>query len=424
MIINFNSAESDADQISAENLLYVMALRSVVIFSLIAGLWIGKSKLGIGLPLEPILGAIGMFVLVNVFRMLRMSAVPQWELCVELVLDITALSAVLYFAGGISNPFVSFYLVLIAVGAMLLPGHYSWTIAALALACYSSLMFFYRPMIHRHDPSANGNPAFDLHIVGAGATFALSALIIAILLVRMTTSLRERERRLAAAREENLRNERIVALGAFAAGAAHELGTPLSTIAVIAKELERRSDESPQVQEMLQTLRTQVNLCKNYLTELTANAGADRMESCSLRAASDFLSETLSDWQAMRPDAKVEFVGPSLKPAPNIIAEPTLKQALISVLNNAADVSPRAIEVRADWNGGKFSVDILDRGPGLSDHDLARVGQTTFSTKPAQQGLGVGLYLARAALERFGGSLTISNRSGGGVHASVLIPTS
>ena len=411
-----------ADRVSAQSLIHVMALRSIVIFTLIVCLWVGKSKFGIGFPIEPILLAIGAFVVLNVVRMLRMHAVAQWELFFELFVDVVALTVVLYFSGGISNPFVSFYLVLLTAGAMLLPGRFSWSLAILVLVFYTALIFFYQPMIHRHDPSAGSNPALNLHTVGAWVTFVLSAIIVATLLAKMVSSLRERDRRLAYVREDNLRNERIVALGAFAAGTAHELGTPLSTIAVIAKELQRRTDASPQVQEMLQTLRTQVDICKRHLTDLTRNTGAGRIESCSLRAANDFLSETLIDWQAMRPEAKVEFFGPDDQAAPNIIAEPTLKQALISVLNNAADVSPDKIEVRANWNRNEMMVDVLDAGPGLSDHDLQRVGRATFSTKPARQGLGIGLYLARATLERFGGSLTLSNRAEGGVQATILIP--
>lgn len=410
------------DRVSAESLIHVMALRSIVIFALAVGLWVGKSRLGIGLPVGPLLLAIGVFVVLNVARMLRMRRVPQWELLVELCVDVVALTAILYFSGGISNPFVSFYLVLLTVGAMLLPARYSWALASLVLVFYTSLIFFYQPMIHRHNPSRGSDAALNLHTVGAWATFVLSAFIVATLLVKMVSSLRERERRLASAREENLRNERIVALGAFAAGTAHELGTPLSTIAVIAKELERRLDSSQAAQEMLQTLRIQVDVCKHHLTKLTENTGADRLESCSLQPANDFLAETLTDWKAMRPEAKLELSTPDSAIAPNIIAEPTLKQALISILNNAADVSPNRIEVQARWTSNELMVDVLDTGPGLSDRDLNRACRTAFSTKQTQQGLGLGLYLARATLERFGGSLTLSNRAGGGLQATILIP--
>ncbi len=408
--------------ISAESLIHVMALRSIVIFALIVGLWVGKSKLGIRLPIEPILLAISAVVILNVARMLRLHAVMQLELFFELFVDVLALTGVLYFSGGISNPFVSFYIVLLTVGAMLLPPRFSWSLAILVLVLYTALIFFYQPMIHSHNASAGGNPALNLHTVGAWATFVLSALIVATLLVKMVSSLGERERRLAFLREETLRNERIVVLGAFAAGTAQELGTPLSTIAVIAKELQRRSDVSPQAQEMLQTLRAQVDTCKHHLMNLTENTGAARIERCSLQAANDFLSETLYDWQAMRPEAKVAFVEADAQTAPNMSAEPTLKQALISVVNNAADVSPDRIEVRANWNSREITVDVLDAGPGLSDVDLQRVGRTTFSTKPKRYGLGVGLYLARATIERFGGSLTLSNRADGGVRATILIP--
>ena len=406
---------------------HVAALRSITIFTLIIGMWIGKSKLGIALPIVPILLAIGMFVILNIISMLRMQTVQRVshvELFFELFADVVALSIVLYFSGGTSNPFASFFLLFLTIGAMVLPPRLSWPLAALVLLCYTGLIFFFEPMIHTHDSLSGLNPAYNLHTVGAWMTFVLSTLIVAILVVKIVSNLRERERRLALAREESLRNERIVALGAFAAGAAHQLGTPLSTIAVIAKELERRLGASSGLEEMLQTLRTQVGVCKHTLTELTRSTGADRIESCSLSPADEFLKQTLNAWQETRPEATLRVHQPPAGTAPNIVAEPTLKQALINVLNNAADVSTGAIEVRAAWDDGELSVDVIDAGPGFSNHDLQRAGHATFSTKAEGQGMGIGLYLARAALERFGGSLTLSNRTSGGVHARILIPVS
>lgn len=122
----------------------------------------------------------------------------------------------------------------------------------------------------------------------------------------------------------------------------------------------------------------------------------------------------------MRPGARIELADLSAETAPNIIAEPTLKQALISVLNNAADASPDKIEVNADWSKDKLKLDILDNGPGINDADLLRIGHVTFSTK--ENGLGLGLYLARMTLEHFGGSLTLNNRPNGGIKATLLIP--
>ena len=326
----------DNHRISENNLLYVMAPRSVLIFVLAIALWLSKTKFGISLPVEPILVGIGVFVLVNIARMLRLRKTSQWEFFCELCVDVSALALILYFSGGVSNPFASLFLVFLTIGAMLLSAHVSWLLAAVILSVYGFLVFNFRPMVHRHDPSSSWNPFLDLHTVGAWITFALSAIIIATLLVKMVASVRERERRLAAAREESLRNERVVALGVFAAGTAHELGTPLATIATIARELERRLGASVELQTMLQSLRSQVDVCKQHLTSLTQKSGVDRSEQCSSKPISEFLSETLIDWQAMRPEARFEFSSPPDQTAPNIIAEPTLKQALISVLNNAA----------------------------------------------------------------------------------------
>ena len=412
----------NAERVLEASLQQVIALRSVIIFTFVIGLWTGNSKLGINLPVEPILLGIGVLVATSVTRMLRMRAVVPFELFVELCMDLFALTGIMYWSGGISNPFVSFYLVLLTVGAMLLPPRLGRCLAALVIGLYTFLIFYYRPMIHRHDPTSGAYPVLDLHSVGAWMTFALSALIVAILLVKMVEGTRERERRLAAMREENLRNERIIALGAFAAGTAHELGTPLSTIATIAKELEHRVAKTSEMHGMLQTLRTQVDVCKHHLTGLTQHAGVARSENCGLLPADTFISEVLQAWRVIRPEAKFEFLEMASDPPPNILTEPTLKQALICVLNNAADVSPKKIEVQADWNASKVVFEILDSGPGLNDHILQKVGQTVFSTKMAKDGMGIGLYLARAALERFGGSLSLANRAGGGVKATIIIP--
>lgn len=397
-----------------------MALRAALIFALAVALWLSKSQFGVTLPVEPILFGIGVFVATNVVRMLRTQNISQRELFFELCADIAALTAILFFSGGASNPFASFYLVILTAGAMLLGAPLSGSLAALILLAYAFLVFNFRPMIHRHDPSS----ALDLHTVGAWVTFVLSTLIVATLLVRMVANIKERERRLALARETQLRDERIVALGVFAAGTAHELGTPLATIATIAKELERRFAAMPENQEMLRAIRAQVDVCKKHLTDLTHNSGVERSETCSLQPVHEFLSSTLTDWRAMRPEAQLDYSGPTEQGAPKIIAEPTLRQALISVLNNAADASPDKIAVNAQWSDNTVTVNILDAGPGMSDHDLQRAGHATFSNKPARQGLGIGLYLARAALEKFGGSLTLANLVEGGVKATLLIPAS
>jgi two-component system, sensor histidine kinase RegB len=256
---------------STESQTHIAVLRSIAILALIVAMWFGRTKLGIQLPTLPILAGIGILVVVNLAAMLRLQSVlpiKESELFLQLLIDVMALSVVLFFSGGITNPFVSFYLVFLTAGAILLPQRYSWPLAGMVLASYTTLIFFFEPLIHTHDQVAGRNPAFNLHTVGMWITFALSTLIVSVLMVRMVTGLRARERRLARAREESLRNERIVAIGAFAAGTAHELGTPLSTIAVIAKELERRLESNAELRDILGTLRTQVEVCKRSITNL------------------------------------------------------------------------------------------------------------------------------------------------------------
>jgi two-component system sensor histidine kinase RegB len=157
---------------------------------------------------------------------------PEAKLFLELLADVAALTALLYLSGGSTNPFVSLYLLPLIIAATALTARYAWAMAGLTIACYSALMFFYLPLGHGHEMHSS---AFNLHVLGMWANFLVSAVLIASFVATMSASIRGRDRELAIARARALRDEQVVALGTFAAGAAHELGTPLSTIAVLTK---------------------------------------------------------------------------------------------------------------------------------------------------------------------------------------------
>jgi len=157
-------------------------------------------------------------------------AVSNLELFAQLGADVAALSILLYYGGGSTNPFVSLYLLPLVIAAATLPGRYTWGMAALTAACYSLLMVYYIPLPHIHQ---HGDDAFNIHVLGMWLGFVISAVVVAYFVVQMAQAVRSRDEMLARVREEVLRNERIVALGTQAAGAAHEMGTPLSTMAVV-----------------------------------------------------------------------------------------------------------------------------------------------------------------------------------------------
>jgi two-component system sensor histidine kinase RegB len=407
---------------STSNLRRVFLLRGIEIGALLLALGLSLSVLGLPLPLRPIVAVIALLVLVNLltgWRLRRPWPVGDGEFFAQLLADVLAITVLLYYSGGSTNPLVSFYLLPLVIAAITLPAAYTWSMAGLTVACYTLLMFNYHPLMPK---SGDYSTAIYLHLTGMWLTFVLSAFLIAFFVVRMSHAIRERDRMLAVAREETLRNERIVALGTLAAGAAHELGTPLATMAVVTRELQREHAADPELAEDLRLLREQVDHCKHILSSLLASAGQARLEDAAGVTLDAYFDELLEKWRLMRPGVEAEAAWRGPRPAPHIVVEPTLSQALLNLLNNAADASPGSVEIEADWDESQIRLDIRDRGPGLSPEAAQRAGQPFFTTKG--HGIGIGLFLANATIERLGGKVVLLNRDGGGAVTEVRLPLS
>ncbi len=219
-----------------------------------------------------------------------------------------------------------------------------------------------------------------------------------------------------------LRNERILAIGTMAAGAAHELGTPLTTIGVLAKELQDQYAEHPALVEDLAVLRRQVESCKSTITNLLASARQNRLDTAEARPVGEFVDEVAKKWQLIRPVVHFEKHVAGKAPVPTIVVDETLVQALMNILNNAADASPAHVEIATTWTDAQVMIDVMDRGPGFADAAMQSAGHVFFSTKDSGAGHGIGLFLARATVERMGGALVLSHRDGGGSVARLVLP--
>ena len=404
-----------------EDLRRLLLLRLLVVLGpCVMLLWL---RFGLTPPQPLPLWAIGLFLgLVTVaFAALRlrvrlMAPVTAWELFAYLQLDVLALAVLLFFSGGASNPFVSLLLLPLIVAAALLPAGCVWAMAGVTVAVYTALMFHYLPlpgMLSGH------GPGFHAHLWGMWLVFVISALLIAGFVARLAAMLRNRDREVARLREKALRDEQILTLGMFAAGAAHELGTPLSTIAVLAKELEREYGEDSPLCADLRTLRQQVEACKSILGDLlrSADLAADREAAQTLDV---LLERTRSRWQLLRPwvPLRVNCAGPL--PPPAVVAPQTLGQILISLLNNAADACPEGVDLAGRWDARRVVIEIRDRGPGLPSEMANRPGEAFFSTKDG--GMGIGLLLANATLERLGGRVSLSRDPRGGTCTRIDLP--
>jgi two-component system, sensor histidine kinase RegB len=435
-------------------------LRNIAIAAQCTTLLLVYQFLSRELPWLPMLGAIAFLVLLNSINWWRLSLdypVGNTELLLQLVADVGVLTVLLYYGGGSTNPFVSLYLLPLVIAAATLPRLHTWGMAVLTLSCYSLLMLWYVPLpvlgdhtrhsagivqteqLHTLDgitvpsdycltnpegasasaalPSA-GNDAFNTHIMGMWLGFVISVMVVAYFVVEMARAVRERDVQLTRVREETLRNERIVALGMQAAGAAHELGTPLSTLAVVIGELRHDTAALPEWRDSLTLLDGQVRVCKTILDKLLANA-QDNANSTG-QALDQFIAETLNEWQLLRPTAHYTYRISGTQPSPQMRIDPALRAALMNLLNNATDASPQGIDIHAHWDDARFTLEIRDHGPGLTAAAAARVGTAFFTTK--ENGRGLGFFLANATLEKMGGTVRLFNRDEGGATTEVTLP--
>lgn len=330
-------------------------LRSLAVAAQLLSLLAVWNILRVELHWLPMLLTIAALASLNFLSLLRLKSaqpVGAMELFSQLSLDVLALTVLLYYGGGSTNPFVSLYLLPLVIAAATLPARYTWGMAALTTACYSWLMVYYVPLPqseHEH----NSDSAFNAHVLGMWLGFVISAVVVAYFVVKMAQAVRSRDETLAHFREEGLRNERIVALGTQAAGAAHEIGTPLATMAVVIGELQHDTPaHQTDIKDSLALLDEQVRACKRILDKIMTNArdcGNDVVQS-----AQDLLVEVLDEWQLLRPTAQYRYRPQSEHDSPLLKVDITLRAALMNVLNNAADASPQGIEIASHWNNQAF----------------------------------------------------------------------
>jgi two-component system sensor histidine kinase RegB len=412
----------------------LVVLRTIAVAAQCVALGLAYRFLDIQLHWLPIWIAVLGLAVLNAFTWLRLRSerpVSNAELFAQLCTDVLELSVLLYYGGGSTNPFISLFLLPLIIAAATLPHSYTWAMTVITTGCYTVLMKFYVPLQLLHEmnggmPDMEGmdmesmprDSIFNLHVLGMWLGFVISAVVVAYFVVKMAHTVRERDKTLAKAREETLRNERIVALGIQAASAAHELGTPLSTLSVVIGELKRDQAVLPEWQDNLAILDDQVRACKRILGKLLVNAQDN--EAQTLQPLEQFLASTLDEWQLLRPTVICNYRSTGAQPAPQIHLDPALRAALLNLLNNAADASPESIELQAYWDREAITLEIQDHGQGLSPESAVRAGTAFFSTKA--EGKGLGLLLANATVERMGGKVRLFNREGGGATTEVILP--
>jgi two-component system sensor histidine kinase RegB len=398
-------------------------LRLVAIGAQIAAIALAALVLDGPLPLRELalpIGALALWNVLNYGPVHAVRSVHDGEVVLHLAVDIAAFTAVLYFTGGPTNPFVSLYLVPISLAATSLPTVYAWLTGLLCAAGYSFLWWrsVALPPVH-----ARLGTDFDLHLIGMWVNFVIAAVLIVAFVGRMAWLVRQRDRELAQMRERALRDEQIVELGTLAAGTAHELNTPLSTLAILASELDDTATD-PEQKQQLKAMLDEIRVINERLNRIASGAGAERSAGARHVELRAFLDGLLRQWRAAHPEIDLTVSFARVDERLGIVAETTIEQAIRNVLDNAAHASLAnghdRIEVRIGLDGTRLTIAVADEGSGLDPGVRDHVGLKVVSTK--DRGLGMGLLLSRAALQRFGGSLTLADRAAGGVEAHIDLP--
>jgi two-component system sensor histidine kinase RegB len=425
-----DTARADLDQeVLRTNLAWLLRLRWVAIAGQIITVLAVYFWMRIDLPLWPVTAIVGFELLTNAASAGWARGRPnvrEWALAVLMALDVVLLTALLYFTGGPVNPFSFLYVVHIALAAVVLRAYWTWGLLGLSFAGFGSLFlgdtgptgaWFEHPEEHMMH--------MRMHMQGMWIAFGLAAVFIVYFVTRVTRDLARREAELARARAAAERSEKLASLATLAAGAAHELATPLSTIAVVARELERSLERAGALEAAVadaRLIRNEVTRCRGILEQLATDAGASAGEAfaeLSVHGLLDKASEGLPQRERIRSAIAGEAEHVQL-----FLPARAVAQAVRGVLENALQASPpeSSVLVHANKTAERCAIVVEDHGPGMPPEVLSRVGEPFFTTKEPGKGMGLGLFLTRVVLERIGGGVAIDSRPGEGTRVELSVP--
>jgi two-component system, sensor histidine kinase RegB len=393
-----------------------LALGAELAAVLSAGLWLGLRG-----PLAACLGVIGAAAGVNLILALAVQArrtTGEWALALQLGFDIVQMSAILALTGGVLNPFCLLLIAPVTLAAASLRGRYAFLVGGLAAAALIAMsLWSLAPPWPSFAPTATPL-LFRLAIAAATLTgIALTAGYAwraAAEAARMELALNMTQRVLA-------REQRLSALGGLAAAAAHELGTPLATIAVVAKEMARQAPPHGPLREDADLLVSQAERCREILTRLTEEPETDDAVHARMSLL-QFANEAIEPHLGAGIRVEAVVAGPPGARPPEIRRMPDVLHAMTSFVENAVDFAKSEVLVSVRFDEAMVGVEVRDDGPGFSTDILARLGQPYVTTRPGAEGsrsghigMGLGFFIAKTLLERTGAQVDFHNaRHGGG----------
>lgn len=419
------------------NYRWLVKLRWVAVVGQLLTFAFASFVLRFDLLLWPMFSIIGLTIVSNLllaryFRSLRFSttdrpqnSVPatgdQHILGLVMTMDMLSLTTLLYVSGGPTNPFWVFYFVNVSLSAVLLDKNWAWGLNLLAVLCSTGLIIHYRP-VPELDQGKVLEPVLltgsvSLVQLGTIIGFALCSSVIVYFVTRVTSALRQQEVDLRQAQQQQSRNEKLQALGTLAAGAAHELSTPLTTIALVAGDVEKGlqrgvyGDDKGGLIDEVRLIRQQLDRCRKILDRMGSHSGETVGEMPRTMDLAELFAEIREGIDQPDSRFRVSFDGDG--DAQVRIPVVAFSQAVRGLLQNGIDASPEGtpVAIRFARRPESLEITIEDRGHGMAAEVLTRVSEPFFTTKPPGKGMGLGVFLARNVIEQLGGRVRIDSRT-------------
>ncbi|WEK41791.1 MAG: ATP-binding protein [Candidatus Sphingomonas colombiensis] len=408
------------DDAARRNLLLLILLRWLAVGGQLVTILVVEFGMGIRLPLAPMLTTIGGLVVLNLVQLATARfPVTNAELLGALLIDVTALSVQLALSGGATNPFITLFLLQVVLGAVLLETWSSWLLVAVTSGAFALLAAVHRPLPL---PAGFASRLSVPYMVGSWLTFTMAAVLLVMFVTRSARNLRQRDAHLAAMRQRAAEQEQIVRMGLLASGAAHELGTPLSTLSVTLGDWRREADVRayPRLAAEIADLETEVARCKEILAGILFAAGEVTGEAPARTTLRRFVGRIIARWGG------AVTLDDCLWRDPPIVADRALAQTLVNLFDNAIEAGATAITLTLALDDNEdgdeeIVIAVRDDGRGFPPDFLDSIGRPYQSTKE-RRGAGLGLFLATNVLRTLGGSLMASNDAHRGAIVTLRLP--
>jgi two-component system, sensor histidine kinase RegB len=393
----------------------ILRLRWLAAIGQLAAIFIVVQGLEFDVPVVPCVTIVGLSALLNLVLQITFNPMQRLEpiyAAALLALNIVELAALLFLTGGLQNPFSFLFLAPVLISATALPIRLTIALGGLAVACASMLVFFYLPL-----PWDNEDPLVlpPIYLFGVWLSIVLAIGVTSLYAFQVTEEARKLSDALAATELVLTREQHLTQLDGLAAAAAHELGTPLSTIFLISRELEQALKDNQELAGDIKTLREQAQRCRDILAKITqlsaTGAPFDRMPLSTL------IEETVAPHRDFGVAIKTRIaVTGAAEPVGT--RNPAILYGVGNILENAVDFARETVEVNAWWNTETVELVISDDGPGFAPDILKRIGEPYLSRRKSpdeaqseHRGLGLGVFIARTLLERTGAKVSFSNRT-------------